>query len=249
MSTKEKQNIHSGHRERLTETLINAGTEKLSQIQVVEYFLTYIFPRGDVNPLAHKLLDKYETFANIIDAEVDDLCTVDGINKRSAKKIKLFGEMINYYSFSKITQKVNLRNTGDFLNLLEQLLRMQSVENLYLFAIDHDFNLIQKRKFDLKKVRSVGLSPFDLVNFISSTKLSYLIVAHNHPNGTAQASADDHDAVRYINEILETFDCKLLDSFIVGQDGIYSESQNSFVRNFSTTESVYNKILKNADNK
>lgn len=245
----EIEQLHSGHRDRLTETILKAGTDNLNQVQIVEYFLTYIFPRGDVNPLAHKLLNKYETFANIIDAEISDLCTIKGINTRSATKIKLFGEMINYYSSSKMTQKVNLRNTGEFLDLLEQLLRLQSVENLYLFAIDHNFNLIQKRKFDLKKVRSVGITPYDLFNFIASTKLSYLIVAHNHPSGTAQASPDDHDAATYINQLLETFDCKLIDSFIIGKDGIYSENQNAFVRKFATTKNVYNKILQNIDNK
>ncbi|MBR1890806.1 MAG: hypothetical protein IJ817_03930 [Clostridia bacterium] len=239
-----KKPLHDGHRERLSELMLNAGIENVSKIQAVEYFLTYIFPRGDVNPLAHRLLDKYETFANIIDAEVSDLCTVEGINTRSARKIKLFGEMIGLYSSSKLSSKINLRNTGEFLDLLEQLLRLQSTENLYLFAIDHDFNLIQKRKYDLKKVRSVGISPYDLFNFIASTKLSYLIVAHNHPNGTARPSPDDHDAVIYIENLLATFDCKLIDSFIVGKDGIYSETQNSFVRTFATTPEIIDKIIK-----
>ena len=243
MSQKQSKQIHTGHRERLTALAMNAGLENMGSVQAVEYFLTYIFPRGDVNPLAHRLLDKFENFGGIIDAEVSDLCTIEGINTRSAQKIKLFGELFSYYSFSKLSGKVNLKNSGQFLDLLESLLRFQSTESLYLFAIDHGFNLIQKRKFNLKQVREVGLSPYELFNFVSSTKLSYLIVAHNHPGGTATASKTDHEAVLHIENMLSNFDCKLLDSFVVGKDGIYSEKQNSFVREFASDNDILKDVL------
>lgn len=242
-----QKTLHDGHRERLCDLMLNAGVENLSDIQCVEYFLTYIFPRGDVNPLAHRLLDKYENFANIIDAEITDLCSVDGINTRSAKKIKLFGQMMEYYSISKISKKINLKNTGEYLDLLEQLLRLQSTENLYLFAFDHSFNLIHKRKFNLKEVREVGLSPYTLFNFVSSTNLCYLIVAHNHPSGTALPSKNDREASAYIEQLLSNFNAKLLDSFVVGNDGIFSEKQNSFVRTFTTTKSAFQNIISNTD--
>ena len=67
---------HDGHRERLTNLVEKSGLDNVSNIQAVEYFLTYIFPRGDVNPLAHRLLDKYETFANIINASVNDFLNI-----------------------------------------------------------------------------------------------------------------------------------------------------------------------------
>lgn len=231
---------HNGHRARLTDLMLNAGIDNASNIQAVEFFLTYIFPRGDVNPLAHRLLNKYETFGGIIDASVNDLVKIKGINQRSAKKIKLFGDLIFYYSSSKMTKQINLKNTGEFLDLCEELVRFKPTENLYIFAIGHNFKLIQKRKFDLKEVRKVGISPLELYDFISSTNLSYLIVLHNHPHGTALASDDDHKAVLFIEELIAHLDCKLLDSFIVGKDGIYSEKQDAFVRCFENIENILN---------
>lgn len=238
-----KSNIHSGHRERLTDLVINAGLENVSEIQVVEFFLTYIFPRGDVNPLAHRLLDKFETFSNIINAETADLETVKGINKRSAAKIKMFASLFDAYTYSSFSNKINIKNIGQFLDMLESLLRLQPAENLYLFAIDHSFNIIQKRKYNLHNVREVGISPFELFNFVSSTKLSYLIVAHNHPSGTAIPSKNDHNAVAYIEQLISTFEVRFLDSFIVGKDGIYSEKQQSFVRTFESVDQTIEKIV------
>ena len=85
---------HDGHRMRLLNLAINAGIDSMSDIQVVEFMLTYIVPRGDVNPLAHRLLDTYGTLTNIIDASPTDLMTIKGINDRSAKKISMLGEIV-----------------------------------------------------------------------------------------------------------------------------------------------------------
>lgn len=240
MAEKQKEVLHSGHRERLTDLVLSAGLDGVSNIQAVEFFLTYIFPRGDVNPLAHRLLERFGNFSNIIDAEISDLVSVQGINIRSAKKIKLIGQIIDFYTLSKLNKNVDLQSTGEFLDLLEKLLKVQSTENLFLFAISNNFKLIRKKRCDLKKVRDVGIDPLELYSFISSTKLSYLIVAHNHPNGSAIASPEDHDAVIYIEQLLKPLDCNLLDSFIVGEDGIYSEKQDSYVRSFSDKKLVFN---------
>ena len=67
------KSVHSGHRERLLETVHNVGLYGLSKIQVMEFVLCYIFPRGDVNPLAHRLLDKFKNISTVFDASIDDL--------------------------------------------------------------------------------------------------------------------------------------------------------------------------------
>lgn len=77
---------HDGHRARLLETAVNGSLDILSEIQQVEFMLTYIFPRGDVNPLAHRLLDAYGSLGGILDADFYTLKGIKGINDRSAKK-------------------------------------------------------------------------------------------------------------------------------------------------------------------
>ena len=223
---------HDGHRGRLLDLVYNVGLENVSEIQATEFFLTYIFPRGDVNPLAHVLLKQFGNFANIVDADISELLKIKGINEKSAKKIKLLGNFATYYSFVRMQKRISLKNNQEFLHFLGGLLRFQTTENLYLFAIDHSFKLLQKRIYDLNSVRQVGINPMDVYNFIASTKASYLAVAHNHPHGTAQPSQDDHEAVEYLERILENIDCQLLDSFIVGEDGIYSERNDGFIEHF-----------------
>lgn len=98
--------MHEGHRQRLLELALNAGVDNMSEVQVVELFLTYIFPRGDVNPLAHRLLQEYETFTQIVDADVNDLMRIEGINERAAKKNLYVWRNVLLLHFCKDGQKI-----------------------------------------------------------------------------------------------------------------------------------------------
>lgn len=239
---------HEGHRERLTDLINNSGIDCVSTVQAVEFFLTYIFPRGDVNPLAHRLLDRFENFGNIVDACESDLKSVKGINDRSAKKIKLFSELIFYYSSSKMSKKISLNNRGEFLDLLEQTLRFQTTEVLYFFAFNNKFMLTHKRKFNRKSKESVGISPIQIYEFLATAKPFYLVIAHNHPGGSAFPSQDDTDANAFIESIIKDFNCSLIDSYIVGIDGIYSEYNKGFPRKFDTYGTLISSITKMDDN-
>ena len=234
-----KENCHAGHRQRLRELVETAGLNNISKIQAVEYFLTFIFPRGDVNPLAHRLLDRYGTFSNIIDANVNDLTRIQGINTESAKKIRHFGLLTQFYIQSKLQKKISLKNTKEFLNYLEDISALKRTENLFFFAIDNAFQLLEVKIFDLNNVRKVGIDPMELYDFISSTKLSHLIVAHNHPAGNAHPTNDDIEAVSYIESLIKHLPCTLIDSFIVGVDGIYSQKQEAYIRNNTQTDSNF----------
>jgi len=235
------KNIHSGHRERLTEFVENAQIENVSEIQAVEFFLTYIFPRGDVNPIAHRLLDAFGNYANILNASENELCKVEGINKRSAKKIRLAKALHSYYNSSRLQEKLDITDNKLFFDFLEELFRVDDTENLYLFAINNKYKIFNKRHFDLKNVREVGINPIELYDFISSAHPNFLIVAHSHPNGSAQASKTDYEALNYLETLLEPIqNVSLLDSIVVGIDGIFSCKQKSFIRKSENSDKRYN---------
>lgn len=227
---KEEKNIHSGHRERLNITAMTSF-DGLSEVQKVELFLFYILPRVDTNPLAHKLLDRFGSFANILDADEKELAKIDGLGKTSATKIKILHKLFEYYGRNKVeTSKLDLKQKERFYDALEVLFAASQTEVLYIFAIDNNFNVTQMRKFERNDVKAVGIDPFSLYDFVCSARPMFLAVAHNHPGGTARASQDDHEAVKFIESLLANWECEFLDSFIVGTDGIYSEYNDGFVR-------------------
>ena len=232
-----KQNIHAGHRDRLGKTIYKNGLEKLSKVAALEGFLFYILPRCDVNPLAHELLDRYGSFPNIVDASKNDLMRVKGINERAAIKITNFHEYMDYYCFCKAKEKkVSLKNPKEFMNFMEELMKFKNTENMFLLAVDNSGNLILMRHLDMKQVRTVGIDPMEVYDFIDSTHAAYLAIIHNHPRGSAVPSKEDHAGAKRMEEILSFAECNFVDSFIIGDDGITSEKQNGFIRLFQNED-------------
>lgn len=225
--------IHEGHRLRLTETVSIVGLEGLSKIQVMEYILFFIFPRGDVNPLAHRLLDRFNDIPTILEASVEDLKQVRGMGDASAKKLHSLLEIFFYYSFEKTFNKGSLKTIGDFYDHLEQILRYKQEEELYLFGVNNCGEIIKGRRYGSGTTNFVGLQLKEIALFISTYKVSAAFIVHNHPNGLCVPSAQDKKSFEDLKGMFKLAGCKLADSIIVGSDGIYSMINKRYARVFS----------------
>lgn len=223
---------HDGHRARLLDLAYNAGLDNMSDVQVVEFLLTYVFPRGDVNPLAHRLLDTYGDLTHIISASVTDLMTVKGINERSAKKIHLFNELFFAYITARMNKKTRIFCKADIIDIVEDMLRFRTNEYMLLLGFS-PMNYLCGKKIVSRNLRNeVGMPVLELSGFLSSTKPNSFVIAHCHPYGLSVPSEDDDEALKVVKKLC--FDCgvQLVDSYIVGEDGVYSMLDNKLVRTY-----------------
>ena len=155
--TTHKKCIHDGHRKRLLDTVDKVWLEPLSQYQALEFALFYIFPRGDVNPLSHKLLERFNDFSAVIDASVEDLMEVEGVGETTAKKIHALSEVFFYYAMDKINQS-RIRNMTEFYDYLETLLRLRTEENVFIFGVDNSGAITRGRRFSKGDSNVVGIN-------------------------------------------------------------------------------------------
>lgn len=227
-----EKNIHSGHRRRLTEMVSKVGLDSLSDIQAVEYFLTYIFPRGDVNPLAHKLLDAFGNFSNIVDADIEELKAVDGINEQSAKKIKNFSELFFLYTTAKMRKKTKISCVGEIVDIVEDYLRFRNVENMLFLAISSGNLITHKKLIKSTNTSQVSFSVSELGRFLASAKPTSLVVAHCHPYAKAYPSFEDKQSFEKIEKLCLTCGINFVDSYIVGEDGVYSQKDEMLIRKY-----------------
>ena len=68
--------IHEGHRQRLKDRFLEQGMDSFTQVQALELLLFYCIPRQDTNELAHRLLERFGSFAQVLEAEPEELCSV-----------------------------------------------------------------------------------------------------------------------------------------------------------------------------
>ena len=93
---------HAKHRERMRTRFLEHGLDNFADHEVLELLLFYAVPRGDVNPLAHRLLDEFGSLANVLEAETPDLCRVEGMGEKTAAFLHLLPPMFRRYQTSNI---------------------------------------------------------------------------------------------------------------------------------------------------
>ena len=75
---------HAGHRQRMRERFLAGGLEGFADHEVLELMLFYAIPQRNVNPLAHRLLDRFGTLHAVLEAPVEELMKVEGVGQYAA---------------------------------------------------------------------------------------------------------------------------------------------------------------------
>ena len=81
--------VHAGHRQRLRERFLRGGPDDLAAHELLELLLGYAMPRVDVNPLAHRLIERFGSLSGVTEASVEELMSVSGVGEYTACLIRL----------------------------------------------------------------------------------------------------------------------------------------------------------------
>ena len=78
----EEMGVHDGHRERVRRRFLENGLSGFADHEALELLLYYAIPQGNVNPLAHALMDRFGSLSAVLSAPVELLTEVKGSGRR-----------------------------------------------------------------------------------------------------------------------------------------------------------------------
>src|SRR5215468_11026655 len=78
-----------GHRARLRQRFLAAGSEAVSDYEVLELILFRAIPQKDVKPLAKELIAKFGSFPEAIAAPIERLKEVKGLGEAAITELKI----------------------------------------------------------------------------------------------------------------------------------------------------------------
>ena len=214
--------IKCGHRERLRSRYIQAGENGLPDYDMLELLLTYAIQRRDVKPIARRLLDRFHNLSGILDANLDDLCRIEGIGTNSALLITLIRNLCTRYLENNL---IGL-DVIDSSEKLEDYARMRlsafTDEAFMLIFLDVKNHVIDSEIFARGTYDTIILQPKRIAEDAVAHKAPKLIMVHNHPSGITDPSASDIDFTRKLEALLAPLDIRLLDHLVVSRAGAYS---------------------------
>ena len=207
-----------GHRGRLKERFLTEGLENFNEINALELLLFYTIPRSDTNPTAHRLLDRFGSFSNVLEADYDDLLEVQGVSDHTATFLKLLPETCRYYQSHRVkkdTELLTLEDIGDYL--VKKYVGILK-ETVYMLLLDNKRCLISAEKVHEGSVSSAAVSVRKMAETALKKRAAAVVIAHNHPSGLAVPSPDDILVTRNFRSALQTLEIEFVDHFIVADD-------------------------------
>ena len=218
--------IHDGHRQRLRQRFLQEGLDHFTEVQALELLLFPVIPRRDTNPIAHRLLEQFGSFPQVLEAPAEELQKVEGIGENTAAYLHLVLETGRFYQISRSRQcKIlpSLEKCGEYL---KAFFYGKTVENVYLLCLDAKCMVLACKKIEEGSVNSAGLSIRKIVETALSVNASAVILAHNHPSGLAIPSDEDIHTTRKVAAALSAVEIQLIDHIVVAEDDFVSMVQS-----------------------
>lgn len=216
----QQKNPHSGHRERLKKRFLNQGLESFEIHNMLELLLCFGIPRRDVNEEAHRLVDTFGGFVNILDAPIEELMKVQGITESAATLLKLIPQLCNrYYSEKVADQPSDSEHLTEYLGKKLIAKYISAVNEVAcVVCLDNRLRICYFGELGEGTNDSVSILTRKIVEVAIRSNASSVILAHNHPTGLAIPSSRDKQTTAQIFSALSGVSIKLLDHIIVARD-------------------------------
>ncbi len=220
---------HQGHRERLRQRFVRAGLSGFASHEVLELLLMYAIPRRDVNPLAHRLLQQFGSLHAVLQASPEDLQAVDGIGEQAAVLLTMIVPLFRAYRQSVADKPKQLDTKEDVESFCEALLLGERYEQLYVIGLDANRRVLACTHISQGDEGETAVYPRRVMAALLRCGAACAVLAHNHPQGSAQPSKADRDLTDAMGRMLRDVSVQLLDHIIVSPQEVFSFRQHNLL--------------------
>lgn len=218
--------MHDGHRKRMRERFRREGLEGFADHEVLELLLFYGRARGDVNPLAHSLMDTFGSLQAVLEATPEQLLAVPGVGEETATLISLMLPAFRRYTACLCRARRHFQTRKDVKLFCRALLSGWRTERLYVIGLDADHQLLGSRLVAEGSTGSVQVQPRLVAEAALNLNARAIILCHNHPGGSDWPSLQDLSITKHIQLVMKSLDVELLDHLIVAGEKTYSMDEN-----------------------
>jgi len=220
---------HAGHRQRMREEFLSAGAEGMADHRLLELLLFYAIPQGDVNPLAHRLVDHFGSLAGVFHATHDQLVRVSGVGKNTAVLLQLIPALGARYMEQTASFDGQIVNIWQLKELLEPYFFGQRDELAYLVCMDGKSKVQAVRKLGEGIVDTVPITARKVTEAALDCNASQVVLAHNHVSGVAMPSQADVDTTLRLKHLLAEMEITLVDHLIFAGGDMVSMAQSGLL--------------------
>ncbi len=211
-----------GHRARLRERFLDVGGEAIPDYELLELMLFSARPRGDVKPLAKRLLKQFGSFAKVVYADDAALRQVDEVGDAVIAALKTTRVAAQRLVKSEIEEQTIIQSWSALMDYCKLAMGKNKVEEFRVLFLNHRHMLIADEVMQRGTINHTPVYPREIVKRALELSAAAVILLHNHPSGDPTPSKADIDITKKIVEAAATVNVAVHDHVIITETGHYS---------------------------
>jgi DNA repair protein RadC len=211
-----------GHRSRLRERFLSPAGDTLPDYELLELILFSAKPRGDVKPLAKRLLAKFGSFSAVVYADETALRAMDEVGDATVAALKTIRVASQRMLKSEIGDQPVIQSWSALMDYCKLAMGRSKIEEFRVLFLNHRHALIADEVMQRGTINHTPVYPREIVKRALELAASAVILLHNHPSGDATPSKADIDITKKIIEAAATVGVSVHDHVIVTETGNYS---------------------------
>jgi len=217
-----------GHRARLRDRFLARGLDGFTDTEILELLLSFGTPRSDCKEAARMLLDKYGSFAKVLEAPIASLKEVKGVGPKNSFALHFVQAVAGHYLKERLHGKRYLHSSKEVEDYLIHSMRGLKKEVFTVIFLDASHAIIDSEILAEGTLNVNTVYPREIVKRALEFHAAALIIAHNHPSGSLQPSVQDIKLTKTLALICRYMQLQLLDHLVIG-DGCYSFADNGLM--------------------
>ena len=212
---------------RLRERLLTEhGFDSFDDADILTTVLSYAKGNRDTAGLVDRLFDTFGSLKGVLEARPEQLLSIEGMTLSRASLISLIVPLTRVWHRCAMHVPDRIGNTREAENYCLSLLAGERLENFYVIALNAKCNVLGQRRISMGSLSEVSAYP----RLVMETALNYnahsVLLCHNHPGGTCDASPEDVASTNQLQRLLNGVGILVLDHIIVAGDRTYSMIQH-----------------------
>ncbi|MDM0043742.1 DNA repair protein RadC [Variovorax dokdonensis] len=212
------------------EKLLARGPGALADVELLALLLRTGIAGKHVLQLAQELLDHFGGISGLLHASLAELGAIKGLGG-SAKRAELAAVL--ELSRRALAERLKARSTLDSPDAVRDYLRLhigtRAHEVFCVLFLDAQNRLITMEELFRGTLTQTSVYPREVVTRALHLGAAAVVLAHNHPSGSAEPSRADEHLTRSLQAALALVDVRVLDHFIVTRDQALSMAERGLL--------------------
>lgn len=209
--------------EKPREKLAARGVQALKNDELLAVLLGSGIQGKDVRKLSKEIISILNE--NFDSLSLDKLCEVHGLGIAKASQIVASIELSRRYLLRSSKRITSAKDVYDELKSFSN----KNQEHFLTITIDGASHILNTRTVFIGTLNKSLVHPREVFADAISDRAAGIIIAHNHPSGTLEASSADIQITRRLKEVSNLVGIELLDHVILSKNGFYSFSDEGLL--------------------